>query len=716
MRIINKILTFIIAFICIVSCGVINTSVFAYDSSILNQEIPSGYYDDLDCNLTGEAFKNALYDIISVGHVKTPYGGQTNSVLQKSDPDPNKSGYIICLYTGQSLSSGWNKEHVWAKSHGFPNSSTEPYCDLHHLRPTLVSINSSRGNSDFGELDGVSCSSDSYGNKWTSTIFEPRDEVKGDVARMMFYMETRYGSKTSFNLKLVNQTTTSTSDGNGKFGHLDTLLKWHYEDPVSDSEIYRNNVVYGYQKNRNPYIDHPEYVDLAYPNGFSDSSINQEEIDNVIAKINTLPSVITLLDEDLIDECYSLYNVLNIEEKKLVTNYSILANAKSKLDELKEEQNKPVLPEGEKLTIDFTTTTGITGSYQANQKGVVAGKTYNFSYAYKSGTDVRLGHNKNASVPSKFNISGDGSALEFSYDIENIKSISFGKNGSYGSISKWYIMLSTDGGNTYKELGNGTDIENIFVNLDSPVSGRIALVIVGSKPRLVLGTATIILGTDEQTYNITYNNMGIGTNPNKVSNVSKIESLPSISASGYTFEGWYYDANFTKEAKVNDVLTSDVTLYAKWNLIDTNIDVSVGTYLSVDYTYAKGTYTVTKYTLNFTPDLKDFELNSNDEYYMVLIKTENLYSSIKDSFEHQSIDDFVKDYQGYLYEIDTNNNVVKISSRIDEEYTAVFVAYSNGTYYFSNETTYSVKTVIEYYLDNNVLTDQIMIDVLSTLI
>lgn len=648
MRIINKILTFIIAFICIVSCGVINTSVFAYDSSILNQEIPSGYYDDLDCNLTGEAFKNALYDIISVGHVKTPYGSQTNSVLQKSDPDPNKSGYIICLYTGQSLSSGWNKEHVWAKSHGFPTSSTEPYCDLHHLRPTLVSINSSRGNSDFGELDGVSCSSDSYGNKWTSTIFEPRDEVKGDVARMMFYMETRYGSKTSFNLKLVNQTTTSTSDGNGKFGHLDTLLKWHYEDPVSDSEIYRNNVVYGYQKNRNPYIDHPEYVDLAYPNGFSDSSINQEEIDNVIAKINTLPSVITLLDEDLIDECYSLYNILNIEEKKLVTNYSILANAKSKLDELKEEQNKPVLPEGETRTIDFTTTTGITGSYQANQQGVVAGKTYNFSYAYKSGTDVRLGHNKTASVPAKFNISGDGSALEFSYDIENIKSISFGKNGSYGTISKWYIMLSTDGGNSYKELGNGTDTENIFVNLDNSVSGRIALVIVGAKPRLVLGTTTIVT----------------------------VEPKPEISLD----------------------------------------NIYIGTYLSVDYTSRNDTYTVTNYSLNFTPDLKDFKLNSDDNYYMVVIKKDNLNSLIKDAYNHQSIEEMVSEYQGYIYEINNTNNVIKINSNVNDEYTAVFVGYIDGNYYFSNETTYSVKTVIEYYLDNNVLTDQTMIDVLSTLI
>jgi len=461
-------------------------------------------------------------------------------------------------------------------------------------------------------------------------------------------METRYGSKTSFNLKLVNQTTTSTSDGNGKFGHLDTLLKWHYEDPVSDSEIYRNNVVYGYQKNRNPYIDHPEYVDLAYPNGFSDSSINQEEIDNVIAKINTLPSVITLLDEDLIDECYSLYNVLNIEEKKLVTNYSILANAKSKLDELKEEQNKPVLPEGEKLTIDFTTTTGITGSYQANQKGVVAGKTYNFSYAYKSGTDVRLGHNKNASVPAKFNISGDGSALEFSYDIENIKSISFGKNGSYGTISKWYIMLSTDGGNSYKELGNGTDTENIFVNLDNSVSGRIALVIVGTKPRLVLGTTTIVT----------------------------VEPKPEISLD----------------------------------------NIYIGTYLSVDYTSRNDTYTVTNYSLNFTPDLKDFELNSDDNYYMVVIKKDNLNSLIKDAYNHQSIEEMVSEYQGYIHEIDNSNNVIKINSNVNDEYTAVFVGYIDGNYYFSNETTYSVKTVIEYYLDNNVLTDQTMIDVLSTLI
>lgn len=649
MRILNKISALVLSFITILSFSIVSvkiTAVSGYDSTILNQGIPSGYYDKVDLSLTGNAFKNSLYDIISVGHVRTPYGSQTNSILQKSDPDPNKSGYIICLYTGQSLSSGWNKEHVWAKSHGFPESSTEPYCDLHHLRPTLSSINSSRSNSDFGGLDGVSCNSDSYGNKWTSSIFEPRDEVKGDVARMMFYMETRYGSKTSFNLTLVNNKTTSTSGSDGKFGHLDTLLKWHYEDPVSDSEIYRNNVVYGYQKNRNPYIDHPEYVDLAYPNGFGDPTINQDEVNNVIAKINQLPNNITLETEDLINECYSLYNVLNLDEKELVTNYNVLTQAKAKLDELKKEESKPDIPEGDMINIDFTTTTGITGSYQPSQTGTVSGNKYYFSYAYKSGTDVRLGHNKNTTVPAKFNISGDGSALEFSYDIENIKYINFGKNGSYGTINKWYIMLSTDGGNSYTELGSGTDIENITVNLDTPVTGRIALVIVGTKPRLVLGTATI--GTGE-------------------------------------------------EEKIN---------------LDS---INIGTYLSVDYTYAKGVYTVTNCSLNFKPDLTGFKFDSNNDYYMVLIKTGKLDSKISDIFNHDTIEEMVTEFDGVIKVINSNDNIIKINSDIDDEYTAVMVMNVDGQYYFSNEVTYSIKSVINYYFDNNILTDKVMIDVLSTL-
>ena len=259
-----------------------------FNSKYYSNNIPTGYYDEVDLTKSSNDIKLDLYDIISANYNKHSYS-DNNTVLKYTDPDPSGNGNIICFYTGQSLSGGWNKEHVWAKSHGFPSSSTEPYCDAHHLRPTRNSINSSRGNLDFGEVSGGK--SDSYGNKWDSSHFEPRDEVKGDVARMMFYMETRYGAKTSFNLKLVNDSTTSASDTNGKFGNLQTLIKWHYEDPVSKEEIYRNNVIYeNYQHNRNPYIDHPEYVDYVYPSDYSTSiDVDTKKVETVIALIKAIP-------------------------------------------------------------------------------------------------------------------------------------------------------------------------------------------------------------------------------------------------------------------------------------------------------------------------------------------------------------------------------------------------------------------------------------------
>lgn len=94
-------------------------------------------------------------------------------------------------------------------------------------------------------------------------MYEPLDHYKGDVARAMFYMATRYSSfETGFsaphrNLALVDYIT-STSSGNGKFGLISDLLRWHAEDPVDEFEFNRNGLVQDYQKNRNPYIDFPE--------------------------------------------------------------------------------------------------------------------------------------------------------------------------------------------------------------------------------------------------------------------------------------------------------------------------------------------------------------------------------------------------------------------------------------------------------------------------
>lgn len=249
-----------------------------FDEKYYNEVAPEGYYKRVNLNDDPEVIKETLGQIISANYVKHSYK-ENNTVLKYTDPDPKGSGKAICIYSGRALESGaWNKEHVWAKSHGFPNESYEPYCDAHHLRPSTTKINSTRSNKDFGEVPNPT--PDAYGNKTNNDLFEPRDEVKGDIARMMFYMETRYGSNTKYNLKLVNSQTTSASDLNGRFGNLETLIKWHYDDPVSKEEIYRNNVIFdNYQHNRNPYIDHPEYVDYVYPSKYAGTTKPVEPVE-----------------------------------------------------------------------------------------------------------------------------------------------------------------------------------------------------------------------------------------------------------------------------------------------------------------------------------------------------------------------------------------------------------------------------------------------------
>lgn len=291
----KKILLFIS--VLIVSIFTLNIRLFASNSyylmSCATDEIPAGYYNNVDTS-SEAAIRQSLCSIISTGYVGGTYD-KAWTIDSYADADPYNNGKVLCLYTGQSIDATnhgsyagqWTREHVWCKSHGFNINKTDnyPYNDCHHLRAAEMAINNHRSNSDFGEVDGLeNVQSDDYGNKWTTTIFEPRDEVKGDIARMLFYMMVRYGEycpdytytttsnnettthTVTYDLQLVNEDTTVASEGHGRLGNLATLLKWHYQDPVSDTEIYRNNVVYQFQSNRNPFIDHPEYVDIAFEN------------------------------------------------------------------------------------------------------------------------------------------------------------------------------------------------------------------------------------------------------------------------------------------------------------------------------------------------------------------------------------------------------------------------------------------------------------------
>ncbi|ALC90364.1 ribonuclease [Bacillus sp. FJAT-18017] len=227
---------------------------------------PAGYYDSA-AGKTGEALKTALHNIID-DHTKISYDAVWDA-LRKTDEDPNNTNNVILLYTGRSQGkftngggvNDWNREHVWAKSHGDFGTTMGAGTDLHHLRPTDVSVNSSRGNKDFD--NGGTQHTEALGNYTDSDSWEPRDSVKGDVARMLFYMAVRYeGDSGELDLELNNLVNNGTAPYHGK---QSVLLQWHMEDPVDAFERKRNDIIYAqYQHNRNPFIDHPEWVSLIW--------------------------------------------------------------------------------------------------------------------------------------------------------------------------------------------------------------------------------------------------------------------------------------------------------------------------------------------------------------------------------------------------------------------------------------------------------------------
>lgn len=212
---------------------------------------------------SGPALKKALHDIID-DHTQLSYS-QVWDALKKTDEDPKNPSNVLLLYSGISRSKQanggnvgqWNREHVWAKSHGNFGTSQGPGTDLHHLRATDVQTNSTRGNLDFdiggNEYKGAP------GNFYDSDSFEPHSRVKGDVARMLFYMAVRYEGDDRFpDLELNNKVNNGSAPLHGK---MSVLLKWHKQDPVDQIERNRNEIIYQtYQHNRNPFIDHPEWV------------------------------------------------------------------------------------------------------------------------------------------------------------------------------------------------------------------------------------------------------------------------------------------------------------------------------------------------------------------------------------------------------------------------------------------------------------------------
>ncbi len=249
---------------------------FLFLGSTLAQ-IPNGYYDQAQ-GKTGDELKSVLNDIIS-GHKELKYD-KVYKALYELDRDPKHPENVLCLYSNFSIpasiqsdnSQGWNREHVWAKSRGDFGTKPGAGTDLHHIAAADCSTNSNRNNRNFGVGDKPF--TDTKGKYFGPTeckkgdnwVWEPQDDIKGDVARMIFYMTVRYeGENDEPDLELTNEYLAK-DDKRPLHSNQDLLLQWHFQDPVDEREKRRNDLIYSkYQNNRNPFIDHPEYVYQIWP-------------------------------------------------------------------------------------------------------------------------------------------------------------------------------------------------------------------------------------------------------------------------------------------------------------------------------------------------------------------------------------------------------------------------------------------------------------------
>lgn len=240
-------------------------------------QIPSGYYNNAE-GKTGTELKTALHNIIK-GHHVVSYSGLLNAFAY-TDCKPNGKIWDIYSNIEYSPSTGlcgeyeqegdcWNREHTWPQS--WFNEQTTPRSDLFHVYPTDGYVNGQRSNYPYGEVNHPIYTSGN-GSKlgpcvtsgYSGRVFEPIDEYKGDIARGYFYMSVRYFSEDS-----DWGTSAMTNKSEILPWAMTMLLNWSDEDPVSQKEIDRNNAVYGYQGNRNPFIDHPEYARMIWDENWS---------------------------------------------------------------------------------------------------------------------------------------------------------------------------------------------------------------------------------------------------------------------------------------------------------------------------------------------------------------------------------------------------------------------------------------------------------------
>jgi endonuclease I len=420
-------------------------------------QIPIGYYNTATGN--GYTLKTQLYNIIK-GHTNNGYAGLYTTYLT-SDIDSfyENDGTILDMYsenpsgtdpynytTGTTQRCGsysiegdcYNREHIIPQS--VFNEQSPMVADAHFITPTDGKVNGIRSNYPHGTVTSATYTSQN-GSKlgsssvsgYSGTVFEPVNAFKGDIARMYFYFATRYENTVAgYSYAMFD----GSSNKVFTTAFLNVLLAWNAQDPVSAREIARNNAIYARQNNRNPYIDHPEYVNQIW-GGTSSTDTQAPTTPTNLASTSKTATSITVAWTGSTDNL-------------AVTGYDVYANSVLK-----------------------TTASGLS----ATITGLTASTSYSIYVKAKDAAGNASASSNTIAVITNSSGTGTATDLLFSEYIEgsgNNKALEIANNtGSSVSLSAYTIKKQTNGAGSWSTglaLSGTLTTGSKFVIVNSSIS------------------------------------------------------------------------------------------------------------------------------------------------------------------------------------------------------------------------------------------------------
>ena len=650
---IKKHIPTIIALTAVLTLGVslytnINKTHTETDAAQVNENFAPYTYSGTFYNnitATGEGLDGSLREALTPiirpkGFVS--YSSGLSQHCQQADEDPSNTNNMVLFYSRDSVTKQaagtWNREHVWPKSLSNGNwGESQAGTDILHLRPTYVSTNSTRSSHPFGDASNGNTlvyNKMTYG-KLDGNIFEPLDCVKGDVARIIMYIWTAYRGYSGY--KELRMTDI--------FDSYNTLLTWHTMDKPDALEGHRNDYVQNstVQKNRNPFVDHPEYAwkifgnnasssvksacMAAYPANGGGTPVNPTGItlDKSAASVEvgkSLQLTATLQPygaTGTVTWSSNNTSVATVNNSGKVTgvtlgNATITATCGNYHASCDVTVAQPSATTA--IELDYTSLTGqgdeITSSNAMAKVGL-----NNPHITSVTVTKIYDGNGAGGAFPNTAGFLKTGSSsvagainfvLDGVADKVEILCHDFYKKSNQNPTNSNTVSVN---GSTAQlaPYNENADFETLTFDLDEP-SDEITINI--NKRILIKGITISYAGSAmNNSYTVTFDSNGGSSVASQTVEEGQKAQEPQAPTKEpgtdyrYTFAGWYSDEYLLHEYDFNTPVTEDITLYAKWNTVEIPASEKIEqldtqTTLSYRYTSTEGDVSISDTLTNET--------------------------------------------------------------------------------------------------------------------